>query len=192
MSDKKTPVEYSDKLAEEILAMIESGMSLVSICALPDMPRISTVYDWIDKSPELADKYARARQRQADTLASMVMTEAFSASDAQIGRLRIDALKWTASKLAPKKYGDKIDIETNSQQNFKISFTVPERDSASLPASVPLESLPAPVPRIIDISPESIPDTADSTDSGEIIPDKDFHATQPTEPTDTNRTNEQD
>jgi hypothetical protein len=162
MSDKKTPVEYSDKLAEEILAMIESGMSLVSICALPDMPRISTVYDWIDKSPELADKYARARQRQADTLASMVMTEAFSASDAQIGRLRIDALKWTASKLAPKKYGDKIDIETNSQQNFKISFTVPERDNASLLAPIaPALTAPVPVPQIIDITHDT--DTTDTT-----------------------------
>jgi hypothetical protein len=172
MSDKKDSVTYSESKADEILAMIESGMSLVSICALDDMPRISTVYDWIDKLPELADKYARARQRQADTLASMVMTEAFNANDAQIGRLRIDALKWTASKLAPKKYGDKIEVETQSQQNFKISFTVPDRDNAQLPASVPLESLTAPVPRIIDVLTESIPGSADLQASGDISTDK--------------------
>jgi hypothetical protein len=172
MSDKKESVQYSEQKANEIIQMIESGMSLVSICALDDMPRISTVYDWIDKMPELSDKYARARQRQADTLASMVMTEAFNANDAQIGRLRIDALKWTASKLAPKKYGDKIEVETQSQQNFKISFTVPERDNAHLPASVPLESLTAPIPRIIDILPESIPDPANLQSSDDIKTDK--------------------
>jgi hypothetical protein len=174
MSDKKEPTPYSNQKANEILQMIESGMSLVSICALEDMPRISTVYDWIDKMPELADKYARARQRQADTLASMVMTEAFNANDAQIGRLRIDALKWTASKLAPKKYGDKIEVETQSQQNFKISFTVPERDNAALmkPATIALNAITAPVPQIIDVSTENIPENADLQASHYISADK--------------------
>jgi hypothetical protein len=174
MSDKKESITYSENKANEILQMIESGMSLVSICALDDMPRISTVYDWIDKLPDLADRYARARQRQADTLASMVMTEAFNANDAQIGRLRIDALKWTASKLAPKKYGDKIEVETQSQQNFKISFTVPERDNAALlePATIALNAITAPVPQIIDVSTENIPESAGLQSSGDISTDK--------------------
>jgi hypothetical protein len=174
MSDKKESITYSEQKANEICQMIESGMSLVSICSLDDMPRISTVYDWIDKLPDLADRYARARQRQADTLASMVMTEAFNANDAQIGRLRIDALKWTASKLAPKKYGDKIEVETQSQQNFKISFTVPDRDNAALlePSTIALNAITAPVPRIIDVSTESIPESADLQASGDISADK--------------------
>jgi len=174
MSDKKESVTYSEQKANEICQMIESGMSLVSICALDDMPRISTVYDWIDKLPELADRYARARQRQADTLASMVMTEAFNTNHAQIGRLRTDALKWTASKLSPKKYGDKIEVETQSQQNFKISFTVPERDNAELmePATIALNAITAPVPQIIDVSTESIPESAGLQSSGDINTDK--------------------
>jgi len=172
MSDKKESVTYSENKANEICQMVESGMSLVSICALPDMPHISTVYDWIDNNPNLSEKYARARQRQADTLASMVMTEAFNAHDAQIGRLRIDALKWTASKLAPKKYGDKVEIEQTGNQNFKISFNVPERENAPLHAPATLEALPAATPRIIDISPESIPDPAALRASQDIIPEK--------------------
>ena len=122
----------------------------------------------------LSEKYARARQRQADTLASMVMTEAFNANDAQIGRLRIDALKWTASKLAPKKYGDKIEVETQSQQNFKISFTVPERDNAALlePSTIALNAITAPVPQIIDVSTENIPESAGLQSSGNISTDK--------------------
>ena len=177
MSDKKESITYSEQKANEICQMVESGMSLVSICALPDMPHMSTVYDWIDNMPNLSDKYARARQRQADTLASMVMTEAFSAHDAQIGRLRIDALKWTASKLAPKKYGDKVEIEQTGNQNFKISFNVPDRENAPLHAPATLDALPAATPRIIDISPEGIPDSIpDSTDlpySDSITPDRD-------------------
>ena len=80
--------------------MIESGMTLNAICQLPDVPSIPTVYKWLDNHPDFFQDYARARSKQADTFADMVMTEAFNSHDAQIGRLRIDALKWTASKFA--------------------------------------------------------------------------------------------
>lgn len=177
MSDKKTgrPSTYSKDKAKDICQMIESGMTLNTICELDDMPHISTIYDWIDSNPEFGESYARARQRQADTLASMVLTEAFNAHDAQIGRLRIDALKWTASKIAPKKYGDKVEIEQTGQQNFKISFNVPERENAPLYAPTALDGLPAATPQIIDISPMpvDIPESTGSDESGDIAPDKD-------------------
>jgi hypothetical protein len=148
------PSTYKPETAKEICRMIENGMTLVAICQLPDMPDISTVYDWQDAHPDFSESYARARQRQADTFAAMVMTEAFNSHDAQIGRLRIDALKWTASKLAPKKYGDKIEVESNSQQNFKISFSVPDRNTND--SLQDLKALPEPVPQIIEIEPEPL------------------------------------
>jgi hypothetical protein len=59
----------------------------------------------------------------------MIIDEAFGSHDASIGRLRMDALKWAASKIAPKKYGDKIEVEANQTNNIKLSFTVPHRDA---------------------------------------------------------------
>lgn len=176
MSDKKTgrPTSYTKEKADEICRMIENGLTLNSISKLDGMPEISTIYNWQDAHPEFMETYARARARKADTIADMIQEEAFNAHDAQIGRLRIDALKWTASKLAPKKYGDKVEIETQSQQNFKISFTVPERDNATLsaPTTIALNAATPALPQIIDISPESIPENADSKDSGDIAPDR--------------------
>lgn len=154
MSENNTgrPTSYTQEKAQEICMMIESGLTLTSICQLPGMPHISTVYDWQDANPGFADSYARARMRQADTLASRVIDEAMGSHDAQIGRLRMDALKWFASKMAPKKYGDKVEVETNSQQNFKISFSVPDRENT--------QELPEPVrnalPAVIDIEPEKV------------------------------------
>ena len=55
--------------------------------------------------------YARAREEQAETYADRLIEEAFSAEDASIGRLRMDALKWAASKLAPKRYGDAVQMK---------------------------------------------------------------------------------
>ena len=116
------------------------------------MPHISTVYDWLDSHPEFSESYARARSRQADTLASKVLDEAMNSHDAQIGRLRIDALKWTASKLAPKKYGDKVEIESNTNQNFKISFNVPDRDTRDSlkELNAPASIAPLPEPETLE------------------------------------------
>ena len=148
------PTNYTKEKAQAICEMIEKGMTLQAICELPDMPSISSVYNWQDENLDFLESYARARVRKADTLADMVITEAFNSHDAQIGRLRIDALKWTASKLAPKKYGDKIEVESNSQQNFKISFSVPDRNTQDSLQN--LEALPDAVPQIIDIQPEPV------------------------------------
>jgi hypothetical protein len=139
---------FDQDTAKQICDMIESGMTLNAICQLPDIPSIPTVYKWLDNQPDFFQDYARARSKQADTFADMVMTEAFNSHDAQIGRLRIDALKWTASKLAPKKYGDKVEIEQTGNQNFKISFSVPDRDTRDS-----LKELSAPLPVITDAEP---------------------------------------
>lgn len=156
-SSKKVgrPDEFSEEKAKQICKMIESGLTLTSICNLPDMPGISTVYDWQDSHPEFSESYARARARQADTLASKVLDEAMSSHDAQIGRLRIDALKWTASKLAPKKYGEKVEVEQTGTANFKLSFSVPDRNTQD---SLKELSAPAPVPQLIDIKAEKVED----------------------------------
>jgi len=148
------PTSYTKEKAQAICEMIEKGMTLQAICELPDMPSIGSVYNWQDENLDFLESYARARSRKADTLADMVLTEAFNSHDAQIGRLRIDALKWTASKLAPKKYGDRIEVESNSQQNFKISFSVPDRNTQN--SLQDLEALPDALPQIIDIQPEPV------------------------------------
>jgi hypothetical protein len=148
------PTSYTKEKAQTICEMIENGMTLQAICELPDMPTISTVYQWQDAQPDFAESYARARVRKADTLADMVLSEAFNSHDAQIGRLRVDALKWMASKLSPKRYGDKIEVESNSQQNFKISFSVPDRNTQDSLQN--LQALPEAAPQIIDIQPETV------------------------------------
>jgi hypothetical protein len=54
--------------------------------------------------------YTRAREMQGYTHASMAVEKAVEARDAGLGRLAYDALKWHASKLAPKVYGDKSEV----------------------------------------------------------------------------------
>jgi hypothetical protein len=67
-----------------------------------------------------SEQYAQARQKQADSYADMILDEAFNSHDAQIGRLRVDALKWVASKLAPKRYGDKVEVEQTGTTKIRV------------------------------------------------------------------------
>jgi hypothetical protein len=105
------PSLYSDELADDICDMIANGISLRSICIAPDMPSTRTVLRWLDEKPDFVAKYERARKEQADMFAEELVGIADEADDVNKARLRIDTRKWVASKLLPKKYGDKITAE---------------------------------------------------------------------------------
>lgn len=70
--------------------------------------------DWLndEAKAEFRAKYARAREAQGDYLDEEMQTVADTATPetAQVARLRVDTMKWRASKLAPKKYGDKLEL----------------------------------------------------------------------------------
>jgi hypothetical protein len=120
---------YSDELAQKICDMLASGMSLREICRKDDKPNKSTVLRWLANNEQFRAQYARAREEQADAYADEIIEIADNASNDWMerndddnpgwqanhdhinrSRLRIDSRKWVASKLAPKKYGDKMDL----------------------------------------------------------------------------------
>ncbi len=129
------PTTYNEHIASVICIRIAEGESLREIVKDAGMPDRSTVYDWLLRHPEFADQYARAREEQADTLADEIIAiadeqpEVIAVTDKKTGALiehkldgaflqwqknRIDARKWTAMKLKPKKYGDKIALGGDS------------------------------------------------------------------------------
>jgi len=103
-----------------ICELVVDGKSLRTICLADDMPARSTVLKWLNDHVDFADQYARAREAQQDTYAEEIIHIADTAKDANIARLQIDARKWHASKLAPKRYGDKVDVGVDGQ----IAITV--------------------------------------------------------------------
>lgn len=107
---KGTRVEYSQRWADLICEMLVNGASLRAICSADDMPAISTIMKWLHDNPDFAEQYARAREAQQDTYADEITFIADTEPDPQRARVRIDARKWHASKLAPKKYGDKLGL----------------------------------------------------------------------------------
>lgn len=106
--------EFSQALFDQICERMAQGETLRKICAAPDMPNITTVWKWKEADDVLGKQYAHAREAQADAqferIGDTVDKVESGALDPAQARTMIDALKWTAGKLRPKVYGDKVAI----------------------------------------------------------------------------------
>lgn len=106
------PSSFTPKLADEICGRLVNGESLRAICRDEGFPAVGTVLRWVGENADFREQYARARELQAETLADEIVSIADDAEKDQPSvakaRLQVDSRKWVASKLLPKKYGDKI------------------------------------------------------------------------------------
>lgn len=117
------PTDYGDEVVDLICARLAVGESLNRICKDADMPAMSTVFGWLSKHPEFVEKYTRAREAQAESHADQLVEIADNPDiDANHKRIMVDARKWVASKLKPKRYGDKLDLDHSG--NVGLTVTV--------------------------------------------------------------------
>ena len=137
------PTEYRLELAASICERLADGEPLKRICEAEDMPSKSTVYVWLTRHSEFLDMYTRAREDQADTLADEIVAIADTpvigvktktgkdGVEIQEGdmiehrRLQVEARKWVAAKLKPRKYGDKLDTNLNVAGKLEIGWLEP-------------------------------------------------------------------
>jgi hypothetical protein len=113
------------------------------------MPAEKTIYNWLQAHSEFLQQYARAREAQADHLVEEIIEIAddgtndwmerrseaekgkgvdsgwvLNGEHVQRSRLRVDARKWFASKVYPKKYGDRIETTVNGgDKPMKVEVT---------------------------------------------------------------------
>jgi hypothetical protein len=136
------PSLFTKELAMEICVQLSDGASLRAVCAGLDMPDRRTVKKWVlDDKEGFAIQYARARQMGYEDMADDVLdiadngtndymdTENGPALDKdhiQRSKLRVDTRKWMLSKVLPKVYGDKLEVE---QTSFNVTIS---GDSAKL------------------------------------------------------------
>lgn len=118
------PSAYSEDVAGAICMEIMAGKSLRKICAMEGMPGTSTVFRWLDQYPDFRELYARAREVQADVLADEILEIADSDLDPNRARVMIDARKWLAGKLRPKKYGDRVELDHKEKGNQGIQVNL--------------------------------------------------------------------
>ena len=128
------PSVYTDELANEICVRLGLGESLRKICLDDHIPSLATVMTWLSRKPDFLEQYTRAREIQAEThfdeLIDIVdqppelshitnnkgelVEVKFDSSYVAWMKLRVDTRKWTAARMAPKKYGEHKQVEETS------------------------------------------------------------------------------
>lgn len=121
---------YSPELALRVCARIAEGESLRQVCRDESMPSRTTVLKWARENEAFADQYARAREDLLEHWAEDILEISDDGSADYVeapegeesgprvdhehisrSRLRVDSRKWLLSKLAPRKYGEKVTTE---------------------------------------------------------------------------------
>ena len=88
------------------------------------MPCVSAIINWLRIHPEFVVQYTRAKDEQADALAEEMLDIADDEKeDVNRSRLRVDTRKWIASRLKPKKYGEKLELAGNKEAPLTITVT---------------------------------------------------------------------
>lgn len=142
---KGRPSSFTQEMADTICSRLADGQSLRSICDDDGFPAKTTVMRWLadEQHKAFRDQYARARELQADTMFDDMIDiaddgrndwmEKRNADGENIGwtengealrrsQLRIDARKWMAGKLQPKKYGDKTQMELTGENGGPVKI----------------------------------------------------------------------
>jgi hypothetical protein len=128
---------YSHAKADEICRRLATGESLESICKDERLPPAPTVRGWVVGDVHgFAAGYARAREIGLDAMADELLAisntpqEGIEIEEGPDGvktkrgdmlghrKLQIDARKWYLSKIAPKKYGDRLEVKAEVNVSF--------------------------------------------------------------------------
>ncbi len=138
------PSKFTPELANAICARLARGESLRSICRDEGMPTDETVRQWaLDDLHGFSVQYARARDLGLDAMADEVFEIAddgrndwikrenkrgetyIALNDEAVARsrLRFDARRWYLSKLAPKKYGERVTHEGDANNPLRVDHT---------------------------------------------------------------------
>lgn len=165
MAVRGQPTKYNLAVAKEICNRMSEGESLLKIVRDESMPAYRTVMEWVVDKPEFREMYSAARDRQADYYADQCIeiaddgtNDTYEAEDGskkiahdhiQRSRLRVDARKWKAAQMAPKKWGQQ-----------QVQHTGDGGGPLQIVVNVITKALPAPV---IGISAETEEDGDDTS-----------------------------
>jgi len=109
------------------------------------MPHKRTVKRWLAEKPSFQEQYARAKEEMAEHFAEEILEIADDGSNDWIerevesgklikvadhehiarSRLRVDTRKWLMSKLLPKKFGEKLDVDTHIDLVAQVNAMTP-------------------------------------------------------------------
>jgi hypothetical protein len=129
-------------VADEVCDRISKGETLSQVCRSPGMPPKTTVLRWVmDDRDGLSDRYAHARELLLEHWSEEILDISDDGSNdwmeresrngtitvvdrecTERSKLRVDTRKWLLSKLAHRKYGDKVTSEVTGKDGEPLQI----------------------------------------------------------------------
>lgn len=102
--------EDKAEVIAEVCELVALGKTLRQVETAVGVP-MGTLLRWIGEEP-FVEQYTRARELASDIFETDIIEAAHASSPetAASDRVKIDALKWVAARRAPKKYGDRLEL----------------------------------------------------------------------------------
>lgn len=131
-----TAPRVTKKVIDQVCELIADGASLRSICEREDMPDRRNIMRAIAKNEAWAAQYTQACALRTEAWADDIVyaastpqegirtkvgpkgTETITGDMVERSRLEVDAKKWIVSKLLPKKYGDRLNVDHGVQASL--------------------------------------------------------------------------
>jgi hypothetical protein len=124
------PERDKDAICQAVLQGMRDGLSAFKACQAAGVPQ-STFNRWVDADAKLAEDYAHAREdlieRMANDVLELADSEVPETGDGkrdwqaiQQRKLQVDSRKWLLSKLAPKKYGDRLELAGDKENPLQV------------------------------------------------------------------------
>jgi hypothetical protein len=127
LRERRKYLAYNSEAADRVCELLIEGLSLRKICEMEGMPSRRAIFYWLEKNEEFRQRYELARGLQAEAMSHELLEIADDSSKDFIitedgrevvnheainrSRLRVDTRKFLMSKLLPRKYGDKIQVD---------------------------------------------------------------------------------
>ena len=116
------------KQTDEIIKRLELGEPLSKITKDKNLPDASTVYKYCRDSKELHEKIMQARQTGVWTLLDKIaedMEIPKTPQETHFLREKYSHIRWLASKLAAKTFGDKVQQDIKQDTTITVSWGNP-------------------------------------------------------------------
>jgi hypothetical protein len=132
------PSEFSISTMTEICERMSEGRSLRQICEDPEMPARRTILRWVKNDDSAKKLYDAAQEQRMHWYADEIIAIAYDTTKDTIAgkdgqplcnhewiarsRLKVDSLKFLMAKLAPRTYGEKLQLDAPTDNQVTIGW----------------------------------------------------------------------
>ena len=125
-------MKESKELKNKICDLISRGLTVDKTCNQLNIAK-STLYEWVYDDKDFRAEFDRAKDERIEAQleeatqllddVSSLEKDGFDKDRINAARLKVDTIKWFASKRLSKKYGDKLELGNADDKPFQISVT---------------------------------------------------------------------